>query len=303
MARSGPVTKDTSTVALGLAQIRVGNSAANIASIASVLASTASIGALASTKYTGNVDFWKLESGFPLLEDLTIPVRETAALECEFKEISSYNLALARGIDPTAAQAAAVVGDGDITSTAGTVSGTASTTIVVTDTAGPTSETWTVLFTGAEAGKIIGSTSGHVHDFSALDSAMAPDNGGNPYFSIPANYFTGTWAADDTFVFSTTAYAAGTATYSNNHSGEIKLGEMAAPAYVRMEAVYTYPNATNHMYIIFPRANVTSSVELDLQAEDNANVPITFEAKRADSEVSGGNVVWDAMALGRIYFD
>ena len=39
MARSGPVTKDTSTVALGLAQIRVGNAATNIGTVAPVLAS------------------------------------------------------------------------------------------------------------------------------------------------------------------------------------------------------------------------------------------------------------------------
>ncbi len=69
-----------------------------------------------------------------------------------------------------------------------------------------------------------------------------------------------------------------------------------------MEAVYTYPNGTNTMIIIFPRANCTTSVEIDLQAEDNANVPLTFEAKRSDSETTGGDVAWDAMTLGRIIF-
>ena len=72
MARTGPVTKDTSTVAIGLAQIRVGSSADNIANIQPALDSGDSIGALANTKYTGSVDWAKLESGFPLLEDYQI---------------------------------------------------------------------------------------------------------------------------------------------------------------------------------------------------------------------------------------
>jgi len=190
MARSGPVTKDTTTVALGLAQIRVGPSAANITEIHPQLLAGDSIGALANTKFTGNVDYWRLESGFPLLEDLVVPLRETAMLECAVKEITPYNLALAKGIDPT----------------------------------------------------------------------------GGGYTSV--------------------------------HSGEVQLGNITSPAYIRMEARYTYPNQTNYLDIIFPRAQVVSSIELDFQAEDNVSSPLTFEAKRADSEVSGGSAVWDDMPLG-----
>lgn len=194
MARSGPVTKDTSTVALGLAKILVGVSAANIASTTAVLDETDdSLGALNSSSFTSNVEYWKLESGFPMLEDMTIPLRESAQLECEFKEIHPRNLAFARGIDAS----------------------------------------------------------------------------------------TG---------------------YTDAHSGEITLGTMVAPAFVRAEAVYTYPNGTNKMYIIFPRANVTSSVNLNFAAEDNANVPITIESKRSDSDIDGGDAAWDDMPLGRIYF-
>lgn len=298
MARSGPVTRDTSTVALGLAQVRVGNSAANIASEDSVLASTNSIGALGSTKFTGNVDYWKLESGFPMLEDLSIPLRESAMLEVTYKEISSYNLALARGIDPTA-DISATITEVKSNTTLGTTTGD----LAVTDDGGVIDDEWTVVFTGSEAGSIFGKETGHLADFAALDSEIAPDNSGNPYFSIPANFFSGTWAADETYVFKTTPYVAGTSAYASAHGGEIKLGAMAAPAFIRMEAVYTYPNGTNHMYIIFPRANVTSSTELDMQAEDAAAPPMTFEAKRADSDMSGGNAVWDDMPLGRIYFD
>lgn len=188
--RSGPTTKDTSTIALGLAQIRVGVSATHIAEIHPKLVAADSIGALANTKFTGKADWFKLESGFPLLEDFTTALREGASLECAFKEMTPANIALAYGKDPAAL------------------------TLV--------------------------------------------------------------------------------------HSGELALGGRVAPDYVRMEAVYTYPNGINYMHIIFPRAQVSASMELDLKAEDAAAAPIVFEAKRADSEVTGGNAVWDAKPLGRI---
>ena len=196
MARSGPVTKDTSTIALGLAQIRIGASAANIATITSALTTGESIGALANTKFTGNTDWFKLESGFPLLEDYTTPLRESAALECSFKEITPANMALAYGFDPSS----------------------------------------------------------------------------SPYSSYTA------------------------------HSGEVPFGGRVSPAYIRMEAVYTFPSGSNYMYMIFPRAQVSASVEIDLQIETNAAVPVTIEAKRADSEVSGGNAVWDDKPMGRLYW-
>lgn len=193
--RTGPVTKDTSTVALGLAKILVGESLSNVAENSQVLDQTAdSLGALNSTNFTSNVEYWRMSSGFPALEDLVLPLSETAQLECEFRELHPKNLAYARGLDAS----------------------------------------------------------------------------------------TG---------------------YDDAHSGEIGLGSLQNPAYVRMEAIYTYPNKTNHMYVIFPRAQVTSSVDLSFNNEDNVNVPVTFEAKRADSDVSGGDVAWDSSPLGRIYFD
>lgn len=191
LTRSGPLTKDPGAVALGLAQIRIGVAATNIASTTAVLLAANSIGALANTKFTGKTDYWKLESGFPLLEDLSLPIRESCILECAFKELSMANLQLARGIDPS----------------------------------------------------------------------------------------------DE---------------YSDTN---IALGGLVAPEFVRMEAVYTFPDGLNQMVIIFPRANVVSSMEIDLKAEDAAAVPITFEAKRADSGItSGGNAAWDAMPLGAILF-
>lgn len=302
MSRTGPVTKNTSTIALGLAQIRVGKAASYIASVGSVLPAAKSIGALANTKYTGKVDYWKLESGFPMLEDLSLPVRESSSLECGFKELTSYNLAMARGIDPEADNSATAV-LGPKASAAGTITGV----IGVDDLGGVVTDTWTAVVENEAAGVTTFSVYGAVHGkvlASVTDAALrSAANGGNNYFTVPSGFFSGTWAVGDTQVFSTTAFVAGTAAYVDAHSGEIKLGGLKAPDYIRMEAVYTYPNGTNHMYIIFPRANVTSSMEIDLQAENNATVPITFEAKRADSEVAGGHTSWDTMPLGRIYFD
>lgn len=193
MARTGPVTKDSTTVALGLAQIRIGLSSTYIGQVGPILAASASIGALASTKYTGNVEVFRLESGFPMLEDAVFPLRENAAIECAFKEITPYNLALAQGKDPTS--------------------------------------------------------------------------------------------------------------YTSVHTGNIALGTIAAPESLRMEAIYTYPDGTNKMYIIFPRAQVVSVAELEFAAEEPAAVTINIEAKRGDSEITGGHVIWDNMPLGRIIWD
>lgn len=191
--RTGPTTKDTTTVTMGLAQIRVKASAAYIGQIAPILASTDSIGALANTKFTSGQEFYKLESGYPLLEDAVFPLREMASLECAFKEVTPANMALAKGVDPTS--------------------------------------------------------------------------------------------------------------YTDEHYGSISLGTLTTPAYLRMEAVYTYPDGTNTLTIIFPRAQVIANPELDWQLEEPAAVPIVIEAKRADSEVSGGNVAWDAMPLGRMLWN
>lgn len=193
MARNGPITKDTTTVALGLAQVRLGASAGNVTSIAPVLTSTSSIGALANTKFTSTTELWKLESGFPLVEDSSVPLREKATLECAFKEITPMNAAFARGIDATSG-------------------------------------------------------------------------------------------------------------YTNAHSGEIPLGNIDTPDFIRMEAFYTYPDGVNEMVIIFPRAQIVPNLELDMKAEDSAASPIVIEAKSADSSVSGGSSVWDSKPLGRVLF-
>lgn len=293
--RTGPVTKDVSTVALGLAQIRVGASAANVSNANSCLTSADSMGAMADTKMTSNVEYWKLTSGFPALEDLSIPLSESCSFECAFKEITPKNMALARGIDPftvgagVGASAVAVVN-----SAAGTVDATK---VIVCAATCPV-DTFTVRFTSPTAYVVEGFNTGELSGTGAVGSESTFEVDSVLAITIPAATFTGTWASGDRARFATQKTG-----YADNHAGEIGLGGLKAPEFIRMEAVYTYPNGTNHMYIIFPRANVSSNLEIALSATDNAAPTITFEAKRADSEVAGGNVVWDAKPLGRIYWD
>ena len=195
--RTGPLTKDTTTIALGLAQIRVGASAANITKQHPVLAASDSIGALANTKFSGVAEYFKLESGFPMLEDATYPLRESAGLECAFKEITPANMALAKGLDP--------------------------------------------------------------------------------------------------------------ANYTQAHVGKVALGTLATPTVLRVEAIYTYPDGVNTMNIIFPRAQVTASIEMDFAEEEPAAVAIAIQSNRADSGITDasnpGNACWDDKPLGQILWD
>jgi len=303
MSRTGPVTKDTSTVALGLAQIRIGNAAANIGQIGSVLTSDQSIGALASTKYTGEVSYWKLESGFPLLEDMTLPLRESSMLECGFKEISAKNLAIARGLDPSSGAGVLSTSGARVVKSANGDLAVVEANFTVSGQAYAQQGTYTIEFTSPTAYSVAHTTEGTLDDDGTVSIAAAEDfsfDGANTAITINGGAVTGTIATGDIVKFEVINIASD---FTDNHDGSIGLGGIKAPAFVRMEAVYTYPNGINHMYVIFPRANAVSSMELDMQAEDAMTVPITFEAKRADSETAGGNAAWDNMPLGRILFD
>ena len=294
---SGPVTVYAQSWALGLAQIRIGDSAGNIASVVPVLGNPKTLGAMANTKYVGNVDFFKQESGFPLSEDGVIPLREGAAFECAFKELTPYNIAIARGLDPTAARNAGVKMGIAMQTVLGTVDATKA--ITAGNTVGPINETWVIAFTGATTFICYGLTTGRVQDDTAdgaVGAVFAPDNGVQQYFSIPADFFTGTWAAGQTYVFSTSAYnAAGNVLYGAPQTGTVPIGGMIAPAYVRAEIVYTFPNQATLTWI-FPRAQIAASQELDFQSESEASSPIRIESKRCDDQVSGGNAAWNYAA-------
>ena len=308
MATTGPVTRDTSTIALGLAQIRVGSSASYITNATSVLTESFSMGALADTKFSSNTEYWKLESGFPATEDMSIPLKDNASLECSFKEITPKNMALARGLDPfltgTAFNVTEIVAL--LPATNGGLAQASSDTYI-TATNGATNaivDTYTVKFTSATAYTISSASGSVIPETGAIDADSLFTVDGADGFTIKANCFyehpnrAGNIVANNKFRFSILKDGFGL-----NHSGTITLGGMKSPAFVRMEAVYTYPNGVNHMYIIFPRANVTSSMEIAFQAKDNAAPSITFESKNASSSVSGGSVVWNEASLGIVYFD
>ena len=193
MARTGPLTKDPTTVALGLADVRVGVSSTYIGQIAAILPVANSIGTLANTKFISTVEVYRLLSGYPMLEDAVFPLSEIAAFELAFREITPANMALARGLDPAA--------------------------------------------------------------------------------------------------------------YTDAHLGQIKLGSIAAPSNVRIEIVYTYPDGTNTMTFIFPRAQITAAIEMDFAPEEPAAVAVRAESKRADGSIAGGHTIWDDKPLGLIVWD
>ena len=292
---TGPITKDTTAVALGLAQIRVGVAATNINTATPALTVNDSIGALGSTKFTSSVDFWTLESGFPANTDMKIPLKETVEMEVSFKEITPYMMALARGIDPASVGAGWTFGKvAKVVSAAGVVDAAKP---VGTSGNGTIVDTFTITFSSATAYSVTALSGVAVTGTGAIGSISVFTIGAQPAFSIPAAFITGTIAAGDVFRFSVMKSG-----YSNNHSGTINLGTMKAPDYVRMEAVYTYPNGTNTMTIIFPRANVTSNTEVNFNATDAAAPTITFTSMNAASTSSGGSAAFDNAPMGVIIF-
>jgi len=296
--RKGPITRDASTVQLGLSQIRIGKSASHIATTTPVLLATDSIGAMASTAFNSETEYFDLESGFPLMLDATFPLRETNILECAFKEITPKNLALSRGMDPFADIAAAAVIVDTIT-----VAGVhVADDIAVTNAGGVVNDTWVAVFDDATHYTVYGAKTGKVGVSTVITAELAPDNGGNPYFTIPANHFSGVWAAGQSQTFVTTMFVSGTTAYASAHLGNIPLGTLAAPKFLRVEALYTFPDPTYSMVIIFPRANITSSLNLDQQPEDTAAVTMAIKSMGASSDSAGGNAAWDNMPNGQILF-
>ncbi len=300
ITRSGPVTRDGKTVALGLAKVMVGDSAGNISDpLLALNEITESLGALNASSFTSNVEYWKLESGFPMLEDKTIPLRESVSLACEFKEVHPKNVAIARGIDPAGsiASSAHVL---DVASALGELSqGTGDLVTVDADT--PTAKL-TLVFTGTEAFNVFKEGDEGVMDtgdFSAADVII--QDGATTILTIKKTALDsgGAFAISDVITIQLLAQG----TYTDNQVGSIALGNISAPDYVRVEAKYMYPDNEHFMAIILPRVNITSSLELPFAMEDNSNVPITCEAKRADSGVAGiTDTTWDSMPLGRIYW-
>ena len=296
---AGPITKDTSAIALGLMDVRVGPSASNIGTATPVLTSTHSLGALADSTFTASTTFYEHYSGFPQNKDLVLPTQSNQSITCSFEEITPKNLAIAQGIDPSTASSG-WVGEGYtvVSSTAGTYN----TSDEIDGGTDAESDTYRVVFLTATTysvfsdsrGKLTGDQSGE----GLTTAASTFTDGTTELVVVPADFFTGTWAADDVFSF----YMAQQG-YDSNTTGEINLGSLVAPDYVRVEGVYSFPDASRFLYIIFPRAQVkTESEELAFSGDSAANVTISFEATRADSDVAGGNAVWDDAPNGKLLF-
>jgi hypothetical protein len=294
----GPIIRDAKNVPLGLIQIRVGKSLPHIGKTLPVLTAQDSIGGLASTKLQNATEFHKIVSGFPQVEAGVIPLKEDFGIECAFREFSPKNFALAKGLDPFSDIDAGVSVHG-VHTTAGTTSGSLS----VNNNGGVLNEEWTVTFTSATTFKVFGKTTGFAGEASNLTTAFSPTDGSaHNRFTIPADFFAGTWAEDDTFTFFTTAFEAGNDAYSTPYVGEIGFGNMAAPKYLRVEGLYIFPDQEHAIHIILPRAQVTSSVDASFSATDEANVPMTFGGKTASSDVAGGHIAWDDKPLGIMRF-
>jgi hypothetical protein len=73
------------------------------------------------------------------------------------------------------------------------------------DNDGTVYQTWTITFSSATGFSVVGNTVGSVGSGNT-SSAFAPNNPGRsrPYFTIPAGFFTGTWASGDTLQITTT---------------------------------------------------------------------------------------------------
>lgn len=81
-----------------------------------------------------------------------------------------------------------------------TVSGTTDSAQAILVAGAPVDDTWTVTFTSATDYTVVGASKGSVGSGS-----IAAGLDGDPYFSIPTVFFTGTWAMDETYVFTTVA--------------------------------------------------------------------------------------------------
>jgi hypothetical protein len=88
---------------------------------------------------------------------------------------------------------------GTVTKTSAT--GTITTGASITLGAAPISEDWTIIFDSATEFRVVGGDVGQVNAAGTVGEALDVET----YFTIPANFFSGTWAENDTCAFSTVA--------------------------------------------------------------------------------------------------
>lgn len=295
----GPRTKSPQSLAIGLMEVRVGPAAANIGTTTPVLTTDHSLGALSSASYSFNREYYEHMSGFPMIKDLVLPTQETQQIVVEFEELTPKNLAILQGIDPAAA-GSAWVGEGY--KVVASTSGTYNTADDIDGGTDAEEDTYRVIFLTATTysvysdtrGKLVGDQTGE----GLTSAASTFTDGTDELIVIPSGFFTGTWAADDLFTFYMVKQG-----YDSATAGEIKIGALKAPDYIRVEGAYVFPNGVNKMTVIFPKAQARSDAgEIAFATDTNAAVSMTFEATPADSTVTGGNAAWDTMPLGRVVF-
>ena len=288
-----PITKNTGDIVLGKFQIRVGSSSAHISSTTPVLTNADSIGSVDSVSFARNLETYQHSSGFPEKIDLTIPTSEENILTVAFDEINPRNLAIASGIDTTTAgtdwEGTAFKAISD--------SGTYSLALTIDGDADAESDVYRVIFTSATDYEVFSDTRGQLAGTGAVGSSSAFTDGSAALFTIPANFFTGTWAADDTFKFEMRKQG-----FDSNISGTIPLGALRSPEYVRVEAILIAPNRQKSMYVIFPRAQITQDGEFAPGVDTAATLTMNISSSAAGSDVAGGDAVWDGSDAGVIGF-
>jgi len=73
---------------------------------------------------------------------------------------------------------------------------------------------------------------------------------------------------------------------------------MVAPADIRVEGVYTFPNGVNTLTYILPRVQVSGDLDMSYAEEDEIAPMISLNSLYAGSRITAGHVVWDTMPSG-----
>ena len=295
----GPTPKNPNSIVIGKAQLRLGKSLPHIGIATPVFTAADTMGGLGSTKFNVTAEFYEYLAGFPENTYLKIPTKVTGSWECTLDEQRPKNWALLTGKDPFNDVTAKVIVPVDaVKSAAGTVSGAS---ITVDNDGGVVSDTFIVHFTGAAAGSIYGIKTGKIHTFTALTSAMAPvntDAGTDKYFTIPADFFTGTWADGDQFTFQTTAFVSGTDLYDDDFAATIGIGAIKTPPVFRLEAWQEFPDGEHEFLMVNPRVQPEMTVDADFTNSAHITPTIKFNFLPAHSGINGGNAVWDTQPFG-----
>lgn len=296
--------KEVDGVMIGEWEIRVGPWEANI-DVETIVLTNAdhSIGGVSDQAISNVKEFHKVLHDFPQTEAASIPLSEKLEISLSSREFNPRIMGLAAGLNPFGAVAAAYSEVASVSS-----AGTYDDTKLTFDNDGTINDTWTFVFSSATAFKCYGNITGYVDDGAAdgvVSVEFAPENGADVYFTMAANFFTGTWADGDTLTLRTTPYAAAgdTLPAAIDSGGEIKFGNTLAPVYLRCEGIFTFPIGGSYLNFVVPRCQIESSVELSASPTDEAKAPWIISAKDASSAVSGISVTrWDDMKLGRMYW-